>query len=287
MSSLRHSHHLVLITGMSGSGKSMALHKLEDSGFYCIDNLPASLFKSVWLRLKREKISQVAMSIDARSRANLMNLAEQLSEVATLNNELFDIIFLDAQDEVLIKRYSETRRRHHLSDENNSLREALARERTMVSALLPKAHHIDTSFLLPADLRQRIDDLIKLKQEKKLLLFFQSFGYKKGVPLDSDLVFDVRFLPNPYYENALRSKDGRDPDVIQFINSHPQAALIVKDLYQFISRWIPFYRQESRTSLSIAIGCTGGKHRSVFVAETLSKKLSSEGIVIVRHRDVE
>jgi RNase adapter protein RapZ len=275
---------LVLISGLSGSGKSIALNVLEDSGYYCVDNLPAQLLEQTVDLLRRAGQSTVAVSIDARTGASLDLLPGYL---AALRRQGVDVrvLFLDAKNETLIKRFAETRRRHPLAKGNLTLEEALGQERELLSAIAEAAQRIDTSGMVPNMLRKWIKELLAIPSETTTLLF-ESFAYKQGIPLDADLVFDVRCVPNPFYEPALQPQTGLDADVAKFLESEPQVGALANDIGTFIESWLPAFHREHRNSLTIAIGCTGGRHRSPYFAERLGRRLRDRALVLIRHRDL-
>jgi UPF0042 nucleotide-binding protein len=273
---------LVLISGLSGSGKSIALNVLEDSGYYCVDNLPVQLLKQSVELLRGAGHARVAMSIDARTGGSLERVPEY---VAALKKERVDVrlLFLDAKDDTLIRRFSETRRRHPLATGTRTLEECLARERELLAPINEIGSRIDTSDLLPNTLRNWIKELLGIRAELTTLLF-ESFSYKQGVPLDADLVFDVRCLPNPHYEARLRPLTGLDDEVVAFLEKEPRVGAMLQDIRRFVETWLPAYGQDNRSSLTVAIGCTGGRHRSVYFAERLGAYFRTHAPVLVRHR---
>lgn len=274
---------LVLISGMSGSGKSVALNVLEDAGYFCVDNLPALLLTSLVEQLKHENHERVAVAVDMRSGASIAALPAELRSIEA-NGISMRFIFCDARDEVLIQRFSETRRRHPLAAENTTLAEAIALEREALETLSMMGHHIDTSHLRANALRAFVKDFVALDERQGLTLLFESFGFKHGIPLDADLVFDVRCLPNPHYDPALRPLTGRDTEVINFLSAEPDVQRMEADIFRFLSDWLPGYVRDNRTYLTVAIGCTGGQHRSVYLAERLCVRLQSGVRCQVRHR---
>lgn len=261
---------LIVISGRSGSGKSTALHQLEDLGYYCVDNLPAALLPTLTLQLERDQYAAfkgVAVCIDARNSAHdLEQIQQVLSELpSTIESE---IIFLDASDNVLTKRFSETRRRHPLSNDNTSLAEAIAAEGRLLDPLSNTADLIiDTSQLNLYDLRSEITNRLGGTSRDGLSLLVESFGFKRGVPPDADLVFDARMLPNPHWVSGLRAMTGRDTPVADFLESHPESGAFTADIIGYLERWLPAYERSQRSYMTVAIGCTGGQHRSVYVAE--------------------
>ncbi len=273
---------LVLISGLSGSGKSIALNVLEDSGYYCVDNLPGQLLEQSVELLRRAGHSRIGMSIDARTGDSLELVPEY---VATLKRQGMDVrlLFLDAKNDALIRRFSETRRRHPLATGTRTLEECLAQEREILAPVGEIGHRIDTSELLPNALRNWIKELLGIRAELTMLLF-ESFSYKHGVPLDADLVFDVRCLPNPHYDPRLRPLTGLDPEVVAFLEKEPKVDAMLQDIRRFVETWLPAYGQDNRSSLTVAIGCTGGRHRSVYFAERLGAYFREHNQVLVRHR---
>ncbi len=273
---------LVLVTGLSGSGKSVVLHVLEDNSYYCVDNLPVRLLPETVRLLREAGNERVALSIDARSGASLALIPEHLK---ALQSEGMDVrtLFLEAKNETLIKRFSETRRRHPLASGDVTLDECLARERELLGPVAELGHRIDTSDLHPNTLRNWILDLLKVESGRMVLLF-QSFGYKQGIPLDADLVFDVRCLPNPYWDPELRPLSGTDPRVIAFLEKEPQVERMLGDIRNFLDTWLPVYMRDNRSYLTVAIGCTGGKHRSVYFVEKLAAHFRGKAPLVIRHR---
>ncbi len=272
---------LVVITGLSGSGKSVALNLLEDAGLYCIDNLPAALLPETVQYLEQSGYRDVAVSIDARSPKGLKGLP---GELARLRDRLdLRVIFLEASEETLVKRFSETRRRHPLSTGERSLQESIRMERELLGELLGMAHRMDTSDISANGLRAWVRDFLGLRNAR-FTLVFESFGFKYGIPLDADLVFDVRCLPNPHYDPILRPLTGADPAVIAFLQAEPQVSEMLSDIRAYVEKWLPAYIQDNRSYFTVAIGCTGGKHRSVYFAETLAEYFRAHQTVLVRHR---
>lgn len=282
---------LVVVSGRSGSGKSTALHLLEDNGYYCIDNLPAGLLPELARQASRndlQHLPKMAISIDARNLpSDLQRFPELLQEVRQAGVHC-EILFLAATDEVLIKRFSETRRKHPLTDGKLSLAEAIAAELQLLAPIIDMASlKVDTSHLTLYQLR----DLLKLRllgsDGRGPSIMIQSFGFKRGVPVDADLVFDVRCLPNPYWKPDLRAFSGLDQPVCDFLASQPDVEEMFDDIHAFLSRWIPRYAAGERSYLSIAIGCTGGHHRSVYLAERLGAALRERlPNLLIRHRDL-
>jgi UPF0042 nucleotide-binding protein len=275
---------LILITGLSGSGKSVALNVLEDSGFYCVDNLPAKLLPELVGYLTAAGYGRVALSIDVRSGATLTELPQHVARLKRDGTEV-RVLFLDAKADTLIKRYSETRRRHPLSDGRLTLPECIERERGLLAEIADLAHRVDTSDLSPNALRNWVKDFVGLAGAG-LTLLFESFGYKNGIPLDADLVFDVRCLPNPHYDPRLRPLTGKDPAVIDFLRDNADTQRMLDDIRRFVDHWLPAFNRDNRSYLTVAIGCTGGRHRSVYLAEVLASHFRTQAPVLVRHREL-
>ncbi|HYC44794.1 MAG TPA: RNase adapter RapZ [Burkholderiales bacterium] len=274
---------LVVITGLSGSGKSVALNALEDAGYYCVDNLPVKLLPELVSFLANADYSRVALSIDVRSGVTLEALPQHLTALRGAGADV-KVLYLEAKDDTLIKRFSETRRRHPLGDTRRTLSEAIARERELLEEVAAFSHHIDTSELSPNVLRAWVRDFVQVPAAG-LTLLFQSFAYKHGVPLDSDMVFDVRCLPNPHYDPKLRPFTGCDLPVIEFCRSDPGVQKMLDDIRRFVDDWLPCFDRDSRSYLTVAIGCTGGRHRSVYLVEALAEHFRARhGRVLVRHR---
>jgi UPF0042 nucleotide-binding protein len=271
---------LVIISGVSGSGKSVALHVLEDLGFYCVDNIPVALLKPfvdelVWR--KDPAFENVGLGLDARSRAS------DLAQVPTLVQKLregglaVEIIFLQTDTKVLLSRFSETRRKHPLSDEKTSLEEAIAKERDLLSPIINSAELvIDTTRMSVYALREQIRERVAPRTPGAVSIMIESFGYKNGLPANADFVFDVRCLPNPYWEPQLRPLSGKDEPVRAFLDGAPMVQRMVNDIVAFLEEWIPRYQDFQRSYLTVAIGCTGGMHRSVYVAEAVAKRLAAK-----------
>lgn len=284
--------NIVLITGLSGSGKSVALNLLEDAGYYCVDNLPANLLPNLISTLKVQAHDRVAVSIDARSSADFTKLPDQIN---AFREQGFDIhtIFLTANDNTLVQRFSETRRRHPLTRSgvdtpDTSLTDSIALEREHLIPMLEVSAVIDTSTLKARQLQTWIKDILSLRNDGMTVLF-ESFGFKHGIPTDADYVFDVRCLPNPFYDVSLRPLTGLDKPVQDFLCDQPDTELMTQDIEAFVTRWLPRFEADNRSYLTVAIGCTGGQHRSVFIAQTLSERFVANGQrrakqVLVRHR---
>ncbi|MDH4285375.1 MAG: RNase adapter RapZ [Gallionellaceae bacterium] len=276
---------LFLISGLSGSGKSVALKMLEDSGYYCVDNLPAELLTALIDNLRQSGHARVAVSIDARSGGSMQLLPRYLEQLKRGGTDAH-LLFLDARTEALVKRFSETRRRHPLSDDQSTLTECIQRERELLASISSIGHRIDTSELGANALRAWVKDFIRVDRAR-LTLLFQSFGYKNGIPLDSDLVFDVRCLPNPHYDPELRPLTGKDAAVAQFLERTPTVQKMYDDICAFIANWLPYFIADNRSYLTVAIGCTGGQHRSVYLVERLAHHFETQQQVLLRHRELE
>jgi RNase adapter protein RapZ len=282
---------LIIVSGLSGSGKTIALDTLEDCGYYCIDNLPIKLledFINHVMLIDKKTYDKTAIGIDARNQSeSLANFADSLTMISSKGIHC-EVMFMEAEEATLLKRYSETRRKHPLTDLNIPLKEAIKLEKEM---LMPLAKHasvmIDTSRTLYHQLRELIKDQIGERDSNHISLQFQSFGYKHGVPLDADFVFDARSLPNPYWIPELRGLTGRDQAVVDFLKKHAIVTEFYQDITGFLERWIPRFETEGRSYLTIAIGCTGGQHRSVYLVDTLSKQFNNPSLnIIVRHREL-
>lgn len=272
---------IILVSGLSGAGKSIALDVLEDGGYYCVDNLPATLLMDVVSFLAAAGHERVAVSVDARSAA----LAALPESVARLKAGGADcrVLFLEANPTTLVRRFSETRRRHPLTVEGLTLAEAIERERTLLDGVAELGHRIDTGDLQPKVLRNWIRDLLGLGGGT-LALLFESFAYREGIPLDADWVIDARMLPNPHYDPALRPLTGRDAAVIAYLGAQEPVQRLLEDVRAFLARWLPEVVKENRSYLTVAIGCTGGRHRSVYLAEGLAAAFAGDWRVLVRHR---
>jgi UPF0042 nucleotide-binding protein len=271
---------LVIISGVSGSGKSVALHVLEDLGFYCVDNIPVALLKPfvdelVWR--KDPAFENVGIGLDARSRASDLAHVPTLVQTLREGGLAVEIIFLQTDTRVLLSRFSETRRKHPLSDEKTSLEEAIAKERELVSPITNSAELvIDTTRMSVYALREQIRERVAPRTPGAVSIMIESFGYKNGLPANADFVFDVRCLPNPYWEPQLRPLSGKDGPVQAFLDAAPMVQQMVDDITAFLEEWIPRYQDFQRSYLTVAIGCTGGMHRSVYVAEAVAKRLAAK-----------
>ncbi len=280
---------VVLVTGMSGSGKSVALHALEDAGFFCCDNLPLELLRD-FIRLEQDRFTdRMAVAVDVRTATSLpqlLPLVRQLRE----EGQRVRVLFLDASPETLLRRFSETRRPHPLTavegEPERVLIEALAVERELLSSVRDIATVVDTSQLRPAQLRTWVTDLVGVPPAH-LTLVFESFAFKRGVPLDADLVFDARVLPNPFYIRELRPLTGRDETVARYLDAQPEVATMIGQIEAFVRHWLPALRADQRAYLTVCVGCTGGQHRSVFITETLATRFRRELTTLVRHRELD
>jgi UPF0042 nucleotide-binding protein len=286
---------LIIITGLSGSGKSIALRVLEDSGYYCIDNLPATLLPQISHHLDATNQHKVAISIDSRSAA-LEALPNAIDMLKNSDNSV-EVLFLESSVETLVKRFSETRRKHPLSNANTTLAESILHERELLAGIVEISHHIDTSNLSANALRNYIRELIlktdETINEAGLVLLFTSFGFKNGIPLDADFVFDVRSLPNPHYDPILKPLTGKDVAVQAFLQKEANVNAMLTDIKSYIEKWLPSFIADNRSYLTVAIGCTGGQHRSVYFVEQLSAYFASNNStlqkqqVIIRHRELD
>ena len=277
---------LILISGLSGSGKSIALKVLEDIGYYCVDNLPIKLLPATATFLADEAYQYAAISVDARSGITAPQLPAQVEVIRNSKQIDLRILFLEANSATLVKRFSETRRRHPLSAEHLTLPECIQQEREMLEGIAAIAHRIDTSELSPNTLRSWIKDLVELNRSG-LTLLFESFGFKNGIPLDADFVFDVRCLPNPHYDPKLRPLSGKDGEVVSFLEGQAEVTDMLADIQAFIEKWLPWYIRDNRSYLTIAMGCTGGQHRSVYMVEKLGEYFAAKQRVLIRHRELK
>jgi UPF0042 nucleotide-binding protein len=285
---------MVLITGMSGSGKSVALHALEDAGYYCVDNLPPELLLPFVDLERSHHANRLAIAVDVRSATSLPLLPQQLTALRA-QGVVVQPLFLDASTDTLVRRYSETRRRHPLSqagsvpaaaDQRPALVEAIELERGLLANLRDQAHVIDTSIIRPSQLQAYVKSLITTPGGQ-LTLVFESFSYKRGIPADADFVFDVRMLPNPHYEPALRHQTGRDAAVAAFLQQQPEAMLMLDHIQRFLAHWLVGLARDHRSYVTVAIGCTGGQHRSVFLVEQLARAFANEWATLTRHRELD
>jgi UPF0042 nucleotide-binding protein len=275
---------LILITGLSGSGKSVALNVLEDAGFYYVDNLPARLLSQTVVYLAESGHARAALSVELRNPETVAELPRQLEAFRARGHDV-RVLFLEAKTDTLIKRFSETRRRHPLADSGLTLPECIERERGLLAGLADIGARVDTSDLGPNSLRSWVKDFVGVPATG-LTLLFESFGFKHGIPLDADLVFDVRCLPNPNYDPRLRPLTGRDQAVIDFLLGNPATRKMLEDIQRFVADWLPAFERDNRSYLTVAIGCTGGQHRSVFFVESLAAHFKHRSRVLVRHREI-
>ncbi len=288
---------IVLITGMSGSGKSVALRALEDAGYYCVDNLPPELLASFVALEIKAGAERVAIAMDVRSATSLPLVPSQLRELRD-QGVVVRPLFLDATTETLVRRFSETRRRHPLSsnraqtgtelehDQQHALVDAIELERELLGALREEAHVIDSSVIRPSQLQAHVKSLLSAPASQ-LTLVFESFAFKRGIPVDADYVFDVRMLPNPHYEPALRHLTGRDEPVVAFLKQHADVEVMYAHIESFLNHWLEPLARDHRSYVTVAIGCTGGQHRSVYLVERLAATFSSRWIALKRHRELD
>lgn len=281
---------LVVITGMSGSGKSVALHALEDAGFYCVDNLPPELLRDFVAVERQHNAERVAIAMDVRSASSLPALPAALRQLRTEGLAL-TTVFLDATTDTLVRRFSETRRLHPLSlspaaDQQRALVEAIELERELLGELRDLALVLDTSPLRSAQLRHQVRGLLSLAPAP-LTLVFESFAFKRGVPMDADYMFDVRMLPNPHYEATLRPLTGRDEPVADFLRQQADVTEMQRHIGDFLRRWLPSLQADHRSYVTVAIGCTGGQHRSVYLVEQLAREFAGTWTVKLRHRELD
>jgi len=288
---VRSTHEVILITGISGSGKSVALHALEDAGYFCVDNLPPELLRQ-FIRLEHERFThRIAVAVDVRTASSLPEL---LPLIIDLRGEGVRVrpIFLDASNDALMRRFSETRRPHPLGvmprggDRARALIDAIQLERDLLSNLREVSTVIDTSQLRPALLRSWMRSMVGAKAAA-LTLVFESFAFKHGVPLDADFVFDMRALPNPHYISELRPLTGRDAPVAAYLEAQPEVGEMLAQIQQFLARWLPSFEEDQRSYLTVAIGCTGGQHRSVYAVQWLSRHFEARYATLVRHRELD
>lgn len=292
---------IVLITGMSGSGKSVALHALEDAGFYCVDNLPPELLLPFVELEVQHRAKQLAIAMDVRSATSLPQVPQQL-DVLRARGIVVKPLFLDATTDTLVRRYSETRRKHPLSqaargslgsssgqvdqDERRALVEAIELERSLLEALREQAHVIDSSMIRAAQLQSYVKGLVSTPGEQ-LTLVFESFAFKRGVPTDADFMFDVRMLPNPHYAPALKNLTGQDQPVIDFLKEQADVQRMLRQISRFLDSWLPDLARDNRSYVTVAIGCTGGQHRSVYLVEQLVQRFSAHWATLKRHREMD
>ena len=281
---------VVLVTGISGSGKSIAVNVLEDAGWYCIDNLPVRFLAEVIASLRDDGRDRVAVSIDARSGGSIRELRDIVTGLTRFGNDV-RVLFLNARTDALVQRYSETRRRHPMAGAASgtsaapTLVESIERERELMSSIEDVGIALDTSDLHPNVLRQWVRDMVGTDRAT-MTLAFESFAFKHGVPLNADLVFDVRCLPNPYYAPELRPLTGLDEPVVEYLSQVPSVQRMIDHVAAFLRTWLPHYLLDNRTYLTVAIGCTGGQHRSVYCVEELARRFRKSEQVLVRHRSL-
>jgi UPF0042 nucleotide-binding protein len=280
-----------IVSGLSGSGKTIALQALEDLGFYCIDNLPASLltrFAEQLLSTREAGIEKAAVGMDARNRAFLAELPANLQRLRALGIA-FRIVFLEAEESTLVRRFQQTRRPHPMITADTSLLEAVRLEKQLLEPLSFAATlRIDTTHTTPHELRTRVRDYARGEESAGLTLLFESFGYKRGTPLDADYVFDVRCLPNPHWQEELRRHTGLEEPVAQFLEKYPEVEAMYEEIRSFLERWLPRFEREDRSYMTIALGCTGGQHRSVYLANRLARHFEHNGFKVqLRHRELK
>ncbi len=281
---------VVLVTGISGSGKSIAANALEDDGYFCIDNLPLKFLHEVVMSLQDNGLDRVAVAIDARA-GDIADLPEIVNGLSRIGHDV-KVVFLNARTDVLIQRYSESRRRHPLAlrapadQPPPTLEESIEGERELLADMMEIGNALDTSDLHPNSMRQWLREMVGADRTT-ITLVFQSFAYKYGIPLDADLVFDVRCLPNPYYVPPLRALTGRDKPVADYLAADASVQTMVGDITRYLTDWLPAYIREHRSYLTVGIGCTGGQHRSVYVVETLADRFRLTETVLVRHRGIQ
>jgi len=285
---------IILITGMSGSGKSVALNALEDAGFYCVDNLPPELLLPFVELERKHNALKLAIAVDVRSATSLPLLPQQL-DVLRHQGVQVKLLFLDSSTETLVRRYSETRRKHPLSqaqptlqetDERRALVDAIELERTLLATLREQAHVIDSSMIRATQLQGYVKTLISAPAAQ-LTLVFESFAFKRGVPADADYVFDVRMLPNPHYEPELKHLTGKDLPVAEFLQAQEEVGLMQHHIAHFLESWLDALARDHRSYVTVAIGCTGGQHRSVYLAEKLAQRFGGEWVTLLRHRELD
>lgn len=284
---------LIIVSGLSGSGKSVALQSLEDIGHYCVDNLPSVMlpeFKRHFLDHAPDGahgITGAAVSIDSRNHRFLDGLGDTLEGLG-LQGRACRILFLEAEEQTLVQRYSETRRKHPLTDDSTPLVEGIRRERAMLRPLHERADMvIDTTDTTPHELRAMVRDFSGGSSVRGPLLLFESFGFKHGTPREADFIFDVRCLPNPHWEQSLRNRTGRDPEVRRFLENQPMVMEMTEEIYGFLLRWLPGFDSENRSYITVAVGCTGGQHRSVYICEQLARRFHDRELnAQVRHRQL-
>ena len=281
---------LVLITGMSGSGKSVALRALEDAGYYCVDNLPPELLLPFVALERQHQAQRVAIAMDVRSATSLPMVPAQLAELRAQGVRVKSL-FLDAATDTLVRRYSETRRLHPLSrpgdpDQHRALVDAIELERELLADLREQAHVVDTSIIRPSQLQGNIKTLISAPSSQ-MTLVFESFAFKRGIPTDADFVFDVRMLPNPHYEAELRHQTGQDAAVVAYLEQQPDVHQMAQHIADFLDHWLAAMARDHRSYVTVGIGCTGGQHRSVYLVERLAKQFGQHWTTLKRHRELD
>jgi UPF0042 nucleotide-binding protein len=280
---------LVIISGVSGSGKSVALHFLEDLGFYCIDNIPVALLRSFVDEIVTRNdpaFANVGIGLDARSRPSDIAAVPALVQQLRADGISCEVIFLQTDNKVLLSRFSETRRKHPLTDKDTGLEEAIAKERALLAPIINTAELvIDTTSMTVYELREQIRERVAPRTPGSVSILIESFGYKNGLPPNADFVFDVRCLPNPYWELSLRRMNGQDEPVKTFLDAAPAVQEMIDDIVEFLHKWIPRYQDSQRSYLTVAIGCTGGMHRSVYVAEAIASRLGGSAHAIRTHHN--
>ncbi|WP_187992180.1 RNase adapter RapZ [Listeria innocua] len=279
---------LVIITGMSGAGKTVAMQSLEDLGYFCVDNLPPSLLPKFWELMKEsDKMDKIALVMDLRGREFFDSIEPALDELDNTNFITTKILFLEADDKVLVSRYKETRR-HHPLEPNGSVLDGINAERELLSDLKGRSQLvINTSNMAPRELRERINNEFQTEDKDVFNVQLMSFGFKYGIPIDADLVFDVRFLPNPHYIDKMRPLTGLDEDVYEYVMKWPETMAFLDKLVDLLMFTLPFYKRERKTQLVIAIGCTGGQHRSVALTEYVGKAIQQKYETTISHRDMK
>ncbi len=275
---------VILISGLSGSGKSVALKALEDSGYFCVDNLPATLIQALTTQFRGIE-EKIAISVDARTAQTIETLPHVVRDMRMKDMDC-RVIFLEANNDALARRFSEVRRPHPLGARFNGIAECIEEERRLLTDIAEIAHRLDTSEVSPSVLRAWIKDLLNIDRTR-LTLCFESFGFKHGIPLDADFVFDVRFLPNPFYDPKLRPLTGHDPEVVAFLRGDLNVGHLIDDVSSFLMRWLPSFVRDNRSALTVAIGCTGGQHRSVYIVNELAERFGTQQQILVRHRELK
>ncbi len=280
----------IIVSGLSGAGKTIALHALEDAGYYCVDNLPAGFLADFAQFVSQSTLplyTRVAVGIDARNPDGDLRQLPEILDLLKTQAFAVEVIFIEASDQALINRFNETRRRHPLSTTEIPLRQAIARERAVLEPVISRADlRIDTTHTHIHEFRAQIAEQVSRRTPGALALQFSSFGYKNGVPPDADFIFDVRCLPNPHWDPQLRDLSGRDAPVCEFLDGTAYAPEMVGDIIHLLERWIPRFEQEDRSYLTVAMGCTGGRHRSVYVAERVAAHFRHRWHIVVTHRDL-